>query len=66
MLLAARGQRDMGNGLESITDPATLLQVRRQARKVKLRGMALATLATLALAGIAGGHQPLGVAGPGA
>ena len=46
MKLAARGQRDMDTGPETIADAAVLAQVRRQARKVHLQSFLLAALLT--------------------
>ncbi|MCK6502158.1 hypothetical protein L6R53_01915 [Myxococcota bacterium] len=54
MALASRGQRDMDTGPDRIDDQAVLAQVRRQARRVHLKALALATamvLASLALPG---------------
>jgi hypothetical protein len=44
--LAARGQRDMDAGPESITDQRELSQVRRQSRAVHLRSLVAAAVAT--------------------
>ncbi|HEY2408445.1 MAG TPA: hypothetical protein VGI10_20705 [Polyangiaceae bacterium] len=44
--LARRGLRNMDNGEESIDDPNELRQVRAQARRVVLRGLAIAVVAT--------------------
>ena len=43
MGLASRGQRDMDSGMEAITDAASLAQVRRQARKVQVKSLFLAS-----------------------
>ena len=47
--LAARGVRNLDRGEEVINDPAELAQVRRQARRVRLEGLALAVGLTLVL-----------------
>jgi hypothetical protein len=47
--LAARGVRNLDRGEEAITDPNELAQVRRQARRVRLEGLALAAVLTLVL-----------------
>jgi hypothetical protein len=47
--LAARGVRNLDRGEEAITDPNELAQVRRQARRVRLEGLALAVVLTLVL-----------------
>ena len=52
MKLAARGLRDMDQGLETITDRAELAQVRRQARKVHLQSFLTAALVTALLLAI--------------
>jgi hypothetical protein len=41
--LASRGQRDMDTGPEAIADDVELAQVRRQARKVHVKSLVLAT-----------------------
>ncbi|MCM2314216.1 MAG: hypothetical protein NDJ92_03570 [Thermoanaerobaculia bacterium] len=43
MALASRGQRDMDTGPNAITDAAELAQVRRQARKVHVKSLVVAT-----------------------
>ncbi|MBI3203026.1 MAG: hypothetical protein HYZ29_15920 [Myxococcales bacterium] len=43
MALASRGQRDLDTGPAAITDTAELSQVCRQARKVHLKSLLLAT-----------------------
>jgi hypothetical protein len=45
--LAARGSRQLGDTAEKIEDPAELVQVRRQARRVKLKSLLLAIPLTL-------------------
>jgi hypothetical protein len=50
--LAARGSRQLGDQVESIDDAAELAQVRRQARRLQLKGLLVAvplTLVALAL-----------------
>lgn len=49
MGLAARGARNMDNGIEEIKDEAAVQQVRRQARKVNVRSALLATALTIAI-----------------
>ncbi len=50
MALASRGQRDMDTGPEAITSATELALVRRQARRVHLKSLALgASLMALAL-----------------
>jgi hypothetical protein len=44
--LASRGLRDLDSGAEPITDPDELAQVRRQARRVYLKGLAAGVLLT--------------------
>lgn len=45
-VLAARGQRDLDRGAESIADPAELLTVRRQGRQVQFRTLLAAVVLT--------------------
>ena len=52
VFFAAVGQRDLDGGAERITDPAELLAVRAQARRVWTRALA-ATAALMALAFVA-------------
>jgi hypothetical protein len=47
--LAARGARNMDNGIEEIKDEAVLQQVRGQARKVNIKSALLATVLTIAI-----------------
>ncbi len=49
MKLAARGQRDMDSGPETITDSAQLRQVRRQARIVHAKSLAAALVITVVI-----------------
>lgn len=49
MGLAARGARNMDNGIEEIKDEAVLQQIRRQARNVNIRSALLAAVLTIAL-----------------
>jgi uncharacterized membrane protein YozB (DUF420 family) len=44
--LAARGQRDMDAGPESITDVTALRQVHKQARAVHMKSLAVALIVT--------------------
>jgi hypothetical protein len=45
--LAARGTRKTGQTVEAIEDEAELAQVRRQARRVNIKALLAAPLATL-------------------
>jgi hypothetical protein len=45
--LASRGQRDMDDGAQSITDSVELAAVRRQARRVHLYALVAGLLLTL-------------------
>lgn len=47
MGLAARGSRQLGDNIERIEDVAELAQVRWQARRVQLKGLAVAIILTL-------------------
>jgi len=47
--LAARGQRDMDQGAEPISDPIELSTIRRQARGVYLKAWAAASFLTILL-----------------
>ena len=47
MGLSARGSRQLGDFVEKIEDPAELAQVQRQARGVRLKGLAVAVALTL-------------------
>jgi hypothetical protein len=47
--LAARGARNMDNGIEEIKDEAVLRQVRKQARIVNIRSALLAAVLTIAI-----------------
>ena len=49
MKLAARGQRDMDQGSEPITDPQELSSIRRQARGVYLKSWITAFVLTILL-----------------
>ena len=49
MKLAARGQRDMDEGPEHISDPLELSTIRRQARAVYLKAWAAASFLTILL-----------------
>ena len=44
--MASRGQRDMDQGPEAITDPAEREQVERQARQIKLQSVSTAAVLT--------------------
>jgi hypothetical protein len=46
--LAARGSRQLGDDIEKIEEEAELAQVRRQARRVRLKGLAAGIVLTLA------------------
>src|SRR5690242_3572022 len=46
--LAARGQRDLDRAPERIDDPAELMAVKTQARRVTLRSVLVAAVVTLA------------------
>lgn len=50
MSLAARGSRNMDNGIEKIEDDWLLAQVRRQARKVYIKALVSAAALTLLVA----------------
>ena len=54
--LAARRQRDMDDGAVEITDPRELAQIERQARRVYVKSIALATAMVLAVLLIPAGH----------
>jgi len=45
--LSARGSRQLGETVEKIEDPEELKQVRKQARKVRLKALAAGVLLTL-------------------
>jgi len=47
--LAARGQRDMDQGVEPISDPVELSTIKRQARGVYLKAWLAASLLTILL-----------------
>ena len=49
MKLAARGQRDMDEGPEQISDPLELSTIRRQARGVYLKAWIAASFLTILL-----------------
>lgn len=49
MLLASRGLRDMGEGVQRITDAAELAAVRAQARRVNWMSLLATLLASAAL-----------------
>jgi hypothetical protein len=44
--LAARGSRQLGEEIEKIEDPAELAQVRRQARRVRIKSLVAGLLLT--------------------
>ena len=46
--LVARGQRNMDAGVETVSDPVVLEQLKRQARKVYLRSLLVAAVVTAA------------------
>lgn len=50
MSLAARGSRNMDNGVERIDDERILAQVRRQARKVYIKSLLVAVPLTALVA----------------
>lgn len=50
MGLAARGLRDLDDGVRSIDDASELAQVRRQARKVHIQALVVAAAVAAALA----------------
>jgi hypothetical protein len=54
--LAAQNQRNMDDGPQTITDPAELAQVRRQARRVHIQSFVLAAAATALVLMLPGGH----------
>jgi hypothetical protein len=54
--LAARNQRDLDDGPVDVTDPGELAQIERQARRVYMKSVALATAMVLAFLLIPAGH----------
>ena len=46
MRLAARGLRDMGDGVQPVADPASVAAARRQARRVHVHSVLAALLFT--------------------
>ena len=54
--LAARSQRDLDDGPVDVTDPGELAQIERQARRVYVKSIALATAMVLAFMLIPAGH----------
>jgi hypothetical protein len=54
--LAARNQRDLDDGPIDVTDPRELAQLERQARRVYLKSVALATAMVLAFLLVPTGH----------
>jgi len=46
MALASRGSRDMDSGLETILEEDVKAQIRKQARRVQIKSLAVAVVAT--------------------